>query len=60
MGTYDGYYVVYELITLSCILFMFIEMEFIPYHLCDVCNKVHDISNGISNPVKYISSHHPL
>ena len=30
----DGYYVAYKLITLSCILFMFIEMKFIHYHSC--------------------------
>ena len=30
----DGYYVAYKLITLSCILFMFIEMKFIHFHPC--------------------------
>ena len=30
----DGYYVAYKLITLSCILFMFIEMIFIYCHSC--------------------------
>ena len=30
----DGYYVAYKPITLSCILFMFIEMKFIHYHSC--------------------------
>ena len=29
---YDGYYVAYKPITLSCILFMFIEMIFTHYH----------------------------
>ena len=28
----DGYYVAYKPITLSCILFMFIEMKFIHCH----------------------------
>ena len=28
----DGYYVAYKPITLSCILFMFIEMKYIHYH----------------------------
>ena len=32
--TFDGYYVAYKPITLSCILFMFIEMKFIHYHSC--------------------------
>ena len=31
---YDGYYVAYKPITLSCILFMFIEMKFIHCHSC--------------------------
>ena len=31
---FDGYYVAYKPITLSCILFMFIEMKFIHYHSC--------------------------
>ena len=31
-GFFDGYYVAYKPITLSCILFMFIEMKFIYYH----------------------------
>ena len=31
LGT-DGYYVAYKPMTLSCILFMFIEMKFIHYH----------------------------
>ena len=30
----DGYYVAYKPITLSCILFMFIEMKFIHCHSC--------------------------
>ena len=30
----DGYYVAYKPITLSCILFMFIEMKFIHFHYC--------------------------
>ena len=30
----DGYYVAYKPITLSCILFMFIEMTFIHCHSC--------------------------
>ena len=30
----DGYYVAYKLITLSCILFMIIEMKFIHCHSC--------------------------
>ena len=30
----DGYYVAYKPITLSCILFMFIEMIFIHCHSC--------------------------
>ena len=30
----DGYYVAYKPITLSCILFMFIEMKFIHFHSC--------------------------
>ena len=30
----DGYYVAYKLITLSCILFMFIEMKCIQCHSC--------------------------
>ena len=30
----DGYYVAYKPITLSCILFMFIEMKFICSHYC--------------------------
>ena len=34
MGVGDGYYVAYKLITLSCILFMFIEMKFIHCHSC--------------------------
>ena len=38
----DGYDVAYKPITLSCILFMFIEMKFISFSLlCDVCNEVH-------------------
>ena len=32
--SYDGYYVAYKTITLSCILFMFIEMKFIHCHSC--------------------------
>ena len=31
---YDGYYVAYKLITLSCILFIFIEIKFIHCHSC--------------------------
>ena len=31
---HDGYYVAYKPITLSCILFMFIEMKFIHCHSC--------------------------
>ena len=31
-GVFDGYYVAYKPITLSCILFMFIEMKFIHCH----------------------------
>ena len=31
---YDGYYVAYKPITLSCVLFMFIEMIFIHCHSC--------------------------
>ena len=31
---YDGYYVAYKPITLSCILFMFIEIKFIHCHSC--------------------------
>ena len=30
----DGYYVAYKTITLSCILFIFIEMKFIHCHSC--------------------------
>ena len=30
----DGYYVAYKPITLSCTLFMFIEMKFIHCHSC--------------------------
>ena len=30
----DGYYVAYKPITLSCILFMFIEMKFMHCHSC--------------------------
>ena len=30
----DGYYVAYKPITLTCILFMFIEMKFIHCHCC--------------------------
>ena len=30
----DGYYVAYKRITLSCILFMFIEIKFIRCHSC--------------------------
>ena len=30
----DGCYVAYKPITLSCILFMFIEMKFIHFHSC--------------------------
>ena len=30
----DGYYVAYKQITLSCILFMLIEMKFIHCHSC--------------------------
>ena len=30
----EGYYVAYQPITLSSILFMFIEMKFIHYHSC--------------------------
>ena len=30
----DGYYVAYKPITLSCILFMFIEIKFIHFHSC--------------------------
>ena len=30
----DGYYVAYKPITLSCILFMFIEMKFIHCYSC--------------------------
>ena len=30
----DGYYVAYKPITLSYILFMFIEMKFIQFHSC--------------------------
>ena len=33
-GLSDGYYVAYKPITLSCILFMFIEMKFIHCHSC--------------------------
>ena len=33
-GNIDGYYVAYKPITLSCILFMFIEMKFINCHSC--------------------------
>ena len=33
-GLSDGYYVAYKPITLSCILFMFIEMKFIHFHSC--------------------------
>ena len=39
----DGYYVAYKPITLPCILFMFIEMNFYSLSfLCDVCNEVHE------------------
>ena len=31
---FDRYYVAYKPITLSCILFMFIEMKFIHCHSC--------------------------
>ena len=31
---YDGYYVAYKPITLSCISFMFIKMKFIHCHSC--------------------------
>ena len=34
MDESDGYYVAYKPITLSCILFMFIEMKFIHCHSC--------------------------
>ena len=30
----DGYYVAYKLITLVCILFIFIEMDFFHCHSC--------------------------
>ena len=30
----DGYYVAYKPITISCILFMFIEIQFIHCHSC--------------------------
>ena len=33
-GGCDAYYVAYKPITLSCILFMFIEMIFISCHYC--------------------------
>ena len=33
-GLLDGYYVAYKPITLSSILFMFIEMKFIHCHSC--------------------------
>ena len=33
-GLSDGYYVGYKPITLSCILFMFIEMKFFHCHSC--------------------------
>ena len=47
VGFTDGYYVAYKPITLSCILFMFIEMKFIHFHSCvmfamksmSMCNK---------------------
>ena len=32
----DGYYVAYKPITLSCILFMFIEMKFIHCRSCGI------------------------
>ena len=31
---FDGYYVAYKPITLSSILFMFVEMKFIHFHSC--------------------------
>ena len=34
IAPFDGYYVAYKPITLSCILFMFIEMKFIHCHSC--------------------------
>ena len=34
MVIFDGYYVAYKPITLSCILFMFIEIKFIHCHSC--------------------------
>ena len=33
-GVFGGYYVAYKPITLSCILFMFIEMKFIHFYSC--------------------------
>ena len=39
----DGYYVAYKPITLSCILFMFIEMKVIHCHsFVMFCNEVHE------------------
>ena len=39
----DGYYVANKPITLSCILFMFIENEIYSLSfLCDVCYEVHE------------------
>ena len=32
--SYDGYYVAYKPITISCILFMFNKIEFIHCHYC--------------------------
>ena len=37
----DGYYVAYTPITLSCILFMFIEMIFIHCHSCHSRMRIH-------------------
>ena len=46
-GLIDGYYVDYKPITLSCILFMFIEMKFIHCHSCVMFTmKSMSMSNG--------------
>ena len=34
MPLLDGYYMAYEPITLSCMLFLFIEIKFIHFHSC--------------------------
>ena len=41
---FDGYYVAYKPITLSCILVMFIEIYSLSF-LCDVCNESMSMCN---------------